>query len=614
MAKKSSLLILLSVTTLLFSITTFAQTTFTNVARDAGLLKVRRYLSLGVAWGDYDNDGDLDLYVAHGDWAGWKMEADVFYRNNGDGSFTDVTAEAGFGNNTGQSWYAGFFDYNNDGHLDLYVYNSTNEDNRVVLYTNNGDGTFADETEESGIRDFNGTSYSGGFGDYDNDGNLDLHIARWGWPNILYRNNGDETFTDMSVESNLGNLLGGFNFASGDYDNDGDLDIYLANGAGLEVQPCALYQNKGDGTFEDVAKKAGVDDDRNGRCAALMDYDNDGDLDLFAAGCHSTARFYRNEGDGTFEEMTTKAGLQISGHCERLTVGDYDNDGYIDAFVMFWNSSKMLYHNNGDGTFTNVAKEAGVLLQQGNGGGCAFADYDNDGDLDLYVAHHSGVDALYRNNGNNNHWLHIKATGTKSNRNGVGARVTVRAGQLSMIREINGGCARAQHSLTANFGLGQNVQADSIEIRWPSRQVTALANVPADQMIEVTEGAEGYKTLHRGEGFKAVEPSGKGLSMWGVVKGNKLYQNYPNPFNPETWFPYQLARPADVKISIYTESGKLVRTLNLGRKDEGMYLEKSRAAYWDGENDAGEPAVSGVYFYKLEAGDFKQTRKMTVLK
>ncbi len=137
MAKNSSLLILLSVTTLLFSITTFAQTTFTNVARDAGLLEVKRYLSLGVAWGDYDNDGDLDLYVAHGDWAGWKMEADVFYRNNGDGSFTDVTAEAGFGNNTGQSWYAGFFDYNNDRHLDLYVYNSTDEDNRVVLYTNN---------------------------------------------------------------------------------------------------------------------------------------------------------------------------------------------------------------------------------------------------------------------------------------------------------------------------------------------------------------------------------------------------------------------------------------------------------------------------------------------
>jgi len=155
--------------------------------------------------------------------------------------------------------------------------------------------------------------------------------------------------------------------------------------------------------------------------------------------------------------------------------------------------------------------------------------------------------------------------------------------------------------LTAHFGLGQNAQAESVEIRWPSGQVDVLHNVPANQFIVVEES-------------KAVKPQGKFATTWGEVKCNRLYQNYPNPFNPETWIPYQLAEPVDVVLCIYNQSGQLVRTLRLGHKETGIYLEKSHAGYWNGRNEAGEPVASGIYFYRLEAGDFCQTRRMTVLK
>jgi len=622
--KKLSLLILSSIVIFSYCSAVSAKTTFTNVAKAAGLREVRRSSSMAPVWGDYDNDGDLDIYVAHGNWAGWTMEGDVFFRNNGDGTFTDVTEEAGLDKNTGDNDHAGFLDYDNDGNLDLYVYNSTDVDDRIALYHNNGDGTFTDVTEEAGTGLEPGHYWSATFSDYNNDGHLDIYVTRvWNNPNIFFESNGDGTFTDQTDRAGIGDSSSCVNVISGDYDNDGDMDIYLANGGGNFTAPATFYRNNGDGTFTDVTEKAGVDCDKGGRCTAFFDYDNDGDLDIYAGGGRPI-RLYRNNGDGTFTDVAKEAGVLLIPAFERLTVGDYDNDGYMDIFVMPWNKSRILYHNNGDGTFTDVAKETGVQPAQGRVGGCAFADYDNDGDLDLYIANLGGYDALYRNEGNDNHWLHIKCTGSigdipvnvkRTNKDGVGARVIIQAGQLSMIREINPGCSRGYNPLIAYFGLGQNTTADSLEIRWPSGQVTTLANVPADQMIEVKEGVEGYKKIEV-EPVKqiAVEPQGKLVTTWAKVKKNKLYQNYPNPFNPETWIPYQLAKSANVAIRIYTQSGQLVRTLKLGHKKEGIYQEKSQAAHWDGRNDVDEPVASGVYFYRFEAGDFCQIRKMTVVK
>jgi len=608
-----------------------AQTTFINVAKEAGVDAF--FQSVAPVWGDYDNDGDLDLYVTGGDWVDNIMVADVLYRNNGDGTFTEATAEAGLGKSKGDSRHAGFLDYDNDGYLDLYVSNPVWDANfenfkgQVLLYHNKGDGTFAEVSEDAGIEILNWFSYAGGFADYNNDGFLDMYItANWD-RNVLYQNNGDGTFTNVAEKAGVENFVGGqgdggFNFTSGDYDNDGDMDIYLPGGGGLDLGPAVLYRNNGDGTFTDVAEKAGITDKSNGRGSAFFDYDNDGDLDLITVGGTTPLHLYRNNGDGTFIDVAWKEAKLIPSTFERLTVGDYDNDGYMDIYLMPWGRLRVLYHNNGDGTFKDVTQEAGVGGFATRSGGCAFGDYDNDGDLDLFASNLGGFNELFRNEGNDNNWLRIKCVGTRSNKDGVGARVKVQAGELSMIREINSGCSQGHNVLEAHFGLGQNAKADSVEIRWPSGPVVkegeevipgrtdVFHNVPANQFIVVKEGV-GIVGMIEG---KAVEPQGKVFITWGKVKSNRLYQNYPNPFNPETWIPFRLAKASDVTIRIYHQSGQLVRTLRLGYKEAGTYLEKSQAGYWDGRNETGEPVASGVYFYRLEAGNFSQTRKMTVLR
>lgn len=606
MVKKTFLLISFSVAVLSFCLTTFARTTFTNVTKEAGLEGTPIQGSSPV-WGDYDNDGDLDLYVAYSDWGFWTMGPDVFYRNNGNGTFTDVTKKAGLEKNKGACPHASFLDYDNDGYLDLYLCNSTEVDDRILLYHNNGDGTFTDVTENAGIN-IDWFSWSSGFADYDNDGDLDIYITLGRKNNVFYENNGDGTFSDATDKAGLGDDSREANVASGDYDNDGDMDIYIANGIAAN-KPTVLYHNNGDGTFTDVANKAGVNDNRSEHTVAFFDYDNDGDLDIYKVGGISPSYLYRNNGDGTFTDVANKAGVWLS-NGERLTVADYDNDGYMDIFVMQWNKPRILYHNNGDGTFTDVAKEVGVNAQ-GKAGGCAFADYDNDGNLDLYVANIGGTDALYRNNSNDNNWLHIKAIGIRSNKGGVGARVMVRAGELSMIREINPGCSRGYNVLTAYFGLGQNTKAESVEIRWPSGQVDVYNSINANQRITVKEGVS-WRRGFVGEG--AVRKMGRIPTTFGEIKRSALLQNFPNPFNPETWIPYQLAEPVEVTIRIYSQSGQLVRTLRLGHKKAGIYLSKSHTGYWDGRNEASEFVASGVYFYQLEGGDFCQSRRMAVLK
>jgi hypothetical protein len=467
-----------------------AQVTFTNVSQEAGITD-QGVNSLAIAWGDYDNDGDLDLYVSHGSWTVSVIieQADVLYRNNGDGTFTDVLAQAGLEKNTGDARDAGFMDYDNDGYLDLYVGNFVGV-TKHIFYHNNGDGTFADVTREIGMEFPIGT-LAFTFGDYDSDGDLDIYFAQpWAsGPTVFYENKGDGTFTDATDRSGL-DARNGFDVASGDYDNDGDLDIYLSTGMGEYVSP-VLHRNNGDGTFTDVAEQAGVSEERAGRGVAFFDYDNDCDLDIYVVGWDSPSRLYRNNGDGTFADVTVEAGVLIASVDGRFTVGDYDNDGYMDIFVLESHQTK-LFHNNGDGTFTEVAREAGVwmLVNSGtSGSGCAFADYDNDGDLDLYVADYRGTDAIFRNDGSDNNWLHVKLAGTISNIDGVGARVMVQAGELSMIREITSGNSHSQRPLLAHFGLGKNARADTVEIRWPSGQVDVLRDIPANRFIMVGEGA-----------------------------------------------------------------------------------------------------------------------------
>jgi len=285
----------------------------------------------------------------------------------------------------------------------------------------------------------------------------------------------------------------------GDYDNDGDLDIFVTTSTLTPPQSTdVFYRNEGNGVFTGVTQQAGLWREGFDKDAFFWDYDNDGHLDLFihswptyAAG--KTSVLYRNNGDGTFTDVTKPAGIApLEVDSSGANYGDYDNDGWLDLCITYHSSPTYLYHNNGDGTFTEVSKEAGI--DGTNSGTVSFLDYDNDGDLDLFTGQSPIGSAdlmikLYRNNSTPNRWLQLKLVGVKSNRDAIGARIKVKAGELTMLREVaecsGGWYGNKQDRLPVHIGLGQNSQADVIEIRWPSGTVDVLRDVPADQLVEV---------------------------------------------------------------------------------------------------------------------------------
>ncbi|HID94786.1 MAG TPA: CRTAC1 family protein, partial [Candidatus Latescibacteria bacterium] len=453
------------------------------------------------------------------------------YRNNGDGTFTDVTREAGVGD-TSFGMGASAADYDNDGFIDIYVTNFGPN----ILYRNNGDGTFTDVTEAAGVGD-DGLGVSSAFFDYNNDGYLDLYVAnyvdspvkknKWcgrgsiglycspdefdGRSDVLYRNNGDGTFTDITKKAGLYTTAGrGLGVVCGDYDNDGDIDIYVAN----DRTPNFLYRNNGDGTFTDVALFSGVAFNEDGMAEAGMgvdfgDYDNDGDLDIIVINfLHESNTLYRNQGGSFFTDVTFQVGLGKESFpytAFGTNFFDYDNDGDQDIFCAnghvdpnislidrssSYPQMNQLFRNNGDGTFTEVSLDSGdYFLVKEVSRGAAFGDYDNDGDVDIYVVNSNQRATLLRNEGGNqNNWLMIKMVGRKSNRDGIGARIKVWSGSTFQMDEVKSGSSYAsQNDLRMHFGLGKRDKAELIEIRWPSGTLQRLKDVPANQILTVVE-------------------------------------------------------------------------------------------------------------------------------
>ena len=443
-------------------------------------------LGAGGAFFDADNDGDLDIYLVNsGNWPGSAaaQKHSALYQNNGDGTFTDITAAAGVGNlgNYGQG-VAGA-DYDNDGDTDIYVTNFGPD----VLYRNNGDGTFTDITAHAGIGDAAWSS-SACFLDYDRDGHLDLFVVNYlhysldavyrpcgegetrtychpslfeGAPDRLYRNNGDGTFTDVSQEAGVGNIGGmfhgkGLGVVSADFNNDGAPDLYVAN----DDTRNDFFYNNGDGTFSEISLLAGCAYSFNGVAQAGMgiaagDYNGDGALDIFVTNLsYETNALYRNNGDGTFTDVIYEARL---GKESYLYVGfgtgflDVDNDGWLDVFVanghiidniaethdvLTYAQPNQLFRNKGDGTFQEISETAGPYFQRAQvSRGSIFGDYDNDGDVDILVTQSNGPATLLRNeNGNKQNWLRIKPVGTVSNRDGIGARVLLTIGEMARDR------------------------------------------------------------------------------------------------------------------------------------------------------------------------------------
>jgi YD repeat-containing protein len=427
--------------------------------------------SIGASWADYDGDHDLDIYLSN-----WTTP-NALYRNDG-ASFSDASASPI--NDSGRSVGAVWGDYNNDGILDLYIANNSTA-NRLCRGI--GGGKFVDAT--AGPLGDVEYAYSVAWIDYDNDSWLDLYIVNNRAPNKLLHNNGGSSFTDVTTAP-LDNAGSGRGCAWADYDNDGDQDLYVTNCGGVPVALAenVLLRNDGGGVFTNVTHGQ-LNDSGCGRGAAWGDYDNDGDMDLYLVNYGSANVLFRNDG-GVFTNVTN--GVEgDAGNGITASWGDYDLDGWLDLYLVNNGPNKLL-RNAGNGTFIDVT--SAPLGDTGDGGGAAWGDYDNDGDLDLLLANGDDPNKLFRNDrSGDNHWLQVELTGSSSNRAAIGTRLRLVTGTLNQIREVSGGSGYcSQNSLTVAFGMGTALVADSLIIQWPSGMDQILTNISANKRVFITEG------------------------------------------------------------------------------------------------------------------------------
>lgn len=457
---------------------------FTEVSESAGVADSG--LGKGVAFADIDNDGYVDLYVSN------KGGANKLFLNQGNGQFTDITAQAGDGiDYTGFSMGSVFGDYDNDGLVDLYLATGGRyeiEANR--LFKNLGNGKFVDVTNAAGVglKEF---TYSASFVDYDNDGYLDIFCANYGpgAKNVLYRNNGNGSFTDVTDQAGVGDLSWSWMGLWADVNGDNFQDLYVVNGRYPVGEPNRLYLNKGDGTFRDVSREAGVADPNWGLGAAFADIDNDGDLDLFVSNYVGRNGLYLNDGKGQFSDVSGQVIKQEQGWGKGPTFGDIDHDGDLDLYEGDCKLANQLYLNDGKGTFVDQAADQPQLqCSTVRTKGTAFADVDNDGDLDLYVVNWGAENKFYLNDQNDNNWLKVKAVGSRSNQDAVGATVKLFNGdKLIAVRGIGsatGFCA--QQPLVQHFGVKAE-QNYRVTVLFPSGAEVVQDDVKTGQTLLIEE-------------------------------------------------------------------------------------------------------------------------------
>jgi enediyne biosynthesis protein E4 len=529
---------------------------FIDVAQKAGLTMMnvfggkdtKKYIiettGTGVATFDYDNDGWPDIFLVNGTtlegFPSGQAPTNHLYRNNHDGTFTDVTAKAGLADSGwGQGVCVG--DYDNDGWEDLYL----TDYGRNRLY-HNQNGVFTEVAEKSGVA---GTGKAWGTGcafvDYDRDGLLDLVVANYvdfdvsnapapgerascvwkgvpvmcgprglpGAKNILYHNTGNGKFEDVTAKSKIDQTQAhyAFSVSTFDFDDDGWPDIYIACDSTASI----LYHNNHDGTFTDVAVTAGAAFNEDGREQAGMgstiaDYNGDGRLDVFKTNfSDDTATLYRNNGDGTFDDVTYAAGLGL--HTQYLGWGtmflDFDNDGWPDLLLVNghvypevdkqhlgsnYEEPRILYHNNGNGTFTDISEQAGSGITAAHAGrGLAIGDLWNDGRISAVISNMNSTPSLLVNQvRTKNHWIGLKLQGTKSNRDAIGAKVTMKAGSRIFVNEVRSGSSYdSNNDIRLHFGLGAATQVDSLQVRWPNGLEEKFDRATVDSIILLKEGS-----------------------------------------------------------------------------------------------------------------------------
>ncbi len=556
-------------------------------------------LYFGSSWIDINNDNLLDLYV----------NRKAIYKNLGNGNFIQLESILGSQSpNLSNTWS----DFNNDGYIDLFV-TSTGAPNSF-LYKNNGNETFTKiTTGEIGDSAYN-TGWGNAWADYDNDGYTDLIIvAANGFgivnhPNRLYHNNGNGTFNRVNMPS-LTDTLAPFTIPTWtDYDQDGDMDLFIGTGPGGSASYDYLYKNllKETGTANLVRLNLPplTTDLVDGQVWNTIDYDNDGDLDAFLTNYASsiTNNLYKNN-NGTYEKMTAaQVGPIVSDLGLFLTNlwGDFDNDGDLDCFVTRQGGASAYYNNNGNGTFS-LFDTIAVVTQSGGCNGATAGDYDNNGTLDLYVTGSTTTKGLFRNDlTNGNKWLKIKCTGggamnNLSNKSAIGTKVkakaTINGVPVWQYREVLAqNSFNSMNMLNVHMGFGNASVIDSLIIIWPRGLKEVFTNVSLNNFYEAKEG----------QGIVS------GISNGSVISPDQfnLFQNYPNPFNPSTVISYELAAREFISLKIFDITGKQISTLVNENQPAGIY-----EVSFDGGG-----LSSGVYFYTLSAGDFFKTRKMSLLK
>ncbi|HKP12591.1 MAG TPA: CRTAC1 family protein [Blastocatellia bacterium] len=536
------------------------QVTFVEVAARAGLTEPiiyggvdrKKYIietnGCGVAFFDYDNDGWVDILLLNGTRLEGspqgKAPAIKLYHNNRGGGFTDASAGSGL-TRTGWASAVTVGDYDNDGNEDLFItYYGQN-----VLYHNDGRGRFSDVTEKAGLAT-KGTRWGSGcaFVDVDRDGRVDLFVANYlifdpaavpepgkgpnclwkgvpvncgpkGLPtdtNLLYHNNGDGTFADVSQSSGIGKTQNRYAMTAivTDYDDDGWPDIYVACDSTASI----LYRNNRDGTFKDVALEAGAAYSEDGQAQAGMgvavgDYNGDGFADIFKTHfADDLPAMYKNTGRGFFEDASRAAGFEHTRYIQWGTgMVDLNNDGWPDVFTVTGNvypevekvfkeyphrSPRLIYRNLGNGRFKEVTAECGPGARELHSSrGCAFGDYDNDGDVDVLIMNMNEPPSLLRNDYNGarrgaNNWLTLKLVGTKSNRSAIGARVRLKVGARQQMQEVSSQSSYYSfNDPRLHFGLGDSPRAEQIEIRWPNGETEILKGIAANQVVTIKEGA-----------------------------------------------------------------------------------------------------------------------------
>lgn len=495
---------------------------FQDVTSDVGLINEAKKSWGNPIWGDINNDGFLDFIVPTHGLGG--SRGPFVYLNNGGTTFTDFRQAAKIkaaATLDTKDWHGfAFGDYDRDGNLDVYIAEGAKSKlggvtKRDLLYRGLGDGSFEYVSDLAAIVTSTDRGRCGFWMDYDNDGTLDLFVKNYGGSNRLYKNNGDSTFTERAADAGLADATQGVDSGStcsfADYDNDGFVDVFFSGDKTNDT----LYRNQGDGTFANVSSTAGMEAIGTGHGVAWGDYDNDGLLDMYVpregtfAGTGGT--LYHNNGDGTFSDFTAAAGISTTANSWAAVWGDYDNDGFLDLFATSAGTdtsgagnANMLYRNNGDGTFTDLATQEGVTLEDNITlhKGAAWGDYNNDGFLDLLIkdgvgnerdfgAGATGLHRLFKNLGNDNHFIKVNLSGVQSNGHGIGTRVTVTSITGTSYRQNNGGGGgefASQGSEPLHFGIGAATEA-TVEVKWPSGTIDTLSTVAADSTLDVLEGS-----------------------------------------------------------------------------------------------------------------------------